>query len=301
MTAIPPALQQGDKVAIISTACKISSEEIESTKQLLTSWNLNVVIGKTINAQCNQFAGSDDLRAEDLQTMLDDKEITAVFFARGGYGSVRILDMVDWQSLTQNPKWLIGYSDVTAVLMHAYYNANTASVHGIMPVNITDTKTNVAVSSLRNILFGVNNTITAKPHKLNRCGEVSAEVIGGNLSVIYSLLASDSFQNSDDKILVIEDLDEYLYHIDRMMQGLKRAGKLKNLKALIVGQFSDMHDNTIPFGKTACEIIAESVKDYDFPLAFDFPIGHIATNNHAFIHGKAARFNVTPTSVTLIQ
>ncbi|MBO6117522.1 MAG: LD-carboxypeptidase [Bacteroidales bacterium] len=297
----PNTLQKGDSVAIISSARAISKEEIISAKQLFESWGLNVVVGKTVGAKDNQFAGEDLLRAQDIQTMLDNQEIKAVFFARGGYGSVRILDKVDWQTLKSNPKWLIGYSDVTAVLMHTYYNVSLSSVHGIMPVNITDLSDNAAVKSLHNILFSGNNEIVCPFYPLNRQGTATGELIGGNLSVLYSLLGSDSFADTEDKILFIEDLDEYLYHIDRMMQALKRSGKLNKIKALLVGQMSDMHDNAVPFGKTAYQIIAENVKDTDFPVAFNLPIGHIGILNHAFIHGKTATVTINSTHTIIKQ
>ncbi|MBR1774045.1 MAG: LD-carboxypeptidase [Bacteroidales bacterium] len=297
----PDTLKKGDSVAIISSARKITEKEVSFAKQLFKSWGLNAVLGKTIGKEDDQFAGDDILRAEDLQTMLDNSEIKAVFFARGGYGSVRILDKINWKSLANNPKWLIGYSDVTAVLMHSYYNASMSSIHGIMPINITDLSENTAVNSLKNILFNGNNEITCPSFPLNRQGRVTGEIIGGNLSVIYSLLGSNSFGDTEDKILFIEDLDEYLYHIDRMMQALKRSGKLNKIKALLVGQMSDMHDNNVPFGKTAYGIIADCLKDTDFPIAFNLPVGHIGTQNHAFIHGKSAEITISSDLVTIRQ
>ena len=298
---VPNRLKIGDKVAIVSSARAISEEEIHFAKELFLSWGLEVVVGKTIGERYNQFAGTDQQRAMDIQTMLEDSEIKAIFFARGGYGSVRILDKVDWNTLLSTPKWLIGYSDVTAILMHTYYNQNIQSIHAIMPVNILSLDNNIATDSLKEILFSGVNTLTSQPYSLNREGEAEGRLIGGNLSVIYSLLGSNSFLGTDNKILFIEDLDEYLYHIDRMMQALKRSGKLNKLRALLVGQMSDMHDNTIPFGKTPYEIILESVQDYDFPIAFNLPIGHIGTDNHAFIHGALASVSITKEKVEIIQ
>lgn len=297
---IPHTLKKGDRVGIISSARKITTQEIRPAKLLLESWGLEVVIGDTIGKQDNQFAGSDEQRWRDLQNMLCDVSIKAVFFARGGYGSVRILDKTDWNSLLQNPKWLIGYSDVTAVLMHAYYTVGVCGIHGIMPVNIQDTCDNAGVASLKNILFYGTNRIKMPYHTLNVCGKTAGILIGGNLSVMYSLLASNSFKDTDGAVLFIEDLDEYLYHTDRMMQALKRSGKLKNLKALLVGQMSDMHDNNVAFGKTAYEIISDSVKEYGIPVAFNLPVGHIGTENRAFIHGKRVNVDIN-SEYTLLE
>ena len=299
-TVCPNNLKQGDKVVIVSSARKITKKELEESIKLFSLWGLKVTLGKTIDKEDNQFAGDDTWRAEDIQRAINDKEIRAVFFARGGYGSVRILDKIDFSPLKDDPKWLIGYSDVTAVLMHCFFTQKLCCLHAIMPVNILNTEENTATDSLKNVLFNGKNTITAKANRLNRYGKIEGEIIGGNLSVIYSLLGSSSFSETKDKILFIEDLDEYLYHIDRMMQGLKRAGNLKDLKGLIVGTFSDMHDNDISFGKTAYEIILNAVKSYDYPVAFDVPIGHIGEKNHALIIGKYSSITINQQQ-TLIE
>lgn len=300
-TILPPLLQKNDKIAIISSARKINKSDLQIASQLFNSWGLEVVFGKTIDAEYNQFAGDDHLRAEDLQTMIEDKQIKAIFFAKGGYGSVRILDKINWKILQKNPKWLIGYSDVTAILIHTYYNIGIASVHGIMPINILNLDNSIAKSSLHDILFNGKNEIIVKSHPLNKLGTTKGELIGGNFSVIYSLLGSNSFLSTNNKILFIEDLDEYLYHIDRMMQALKRANKLKNLRALLVGQMTDMHDNNIPFGKTPYEIISEVANEYNFPVAFNLNIGHIGEDNHAFIHGLNTTIEITKDKVVIKQ
>ncbi len=296
-----PNLKANDKVIILSSARKITRLELQPAIELLSSWQLKVVLGKTIDQQDNQFAGSDDLRAQDIQRAIDDKQIKALFFARGGYGSVRVLDKVDFSALKNNPKWLIGYSDVTALLMHVFYTQNLCSLHAIMPVNILSKQESPATQSLKEVLFTAKNTITCPYNTLNRLGSAQAEIIGGNLSVIYSLLGSNSFQSTQDKILLIEDVDEYLYHIDRMMQALKRSGKLKGLKALLVGKFTDMHDNAIPFGQTAHQIISQSVQDYHYPIAFDVPVGHIGQENHAIIIGKNSFVSINSQGTTIEQ
>ena len=297
----PETLKIGDKVAIISSARAVDVADIQFAQELFESWGLEVVLGKTIGAKDNQFAGNDALRAEDLQTMIDDKSIKAIFFAKGGYGSVRILDKIKWQSLQKNPKWLVGYSDVTAILMHIYYNIGLPTIHGIMPINITSLSNSVATNSLKHILFNNNNIIECNSHHLNRQGKAEGTIVGGNLSVIYSLLGSNSLGDTDDAILFIEDLDEYLYHIDRMLQALKRSGKLGKVQALLVGQMTDMHDNTIPFGHTAYEIIKQITQEYNFPIAFNLPIGHIGEDNHAFIHGKRTEVEVARNKVIIKQ
>lgn len=293
MIKIPDFLKCGDKVVILASARKISEEELKDSISLLENKGLRVSLGKSINAEDNQFAGDDNLRANDLQSAIDDNEIKAIFFARGGYGSVRIIDKVDFSNLENNPKWLIGYSDITAILTHIYFKYSVASLHAIMPVNIKkEVYDSVAIKSLFDLLFGNGFSSSVKSEVAQQDCYVKGKVIGGNLSVLYSLLGSESFQETDDLILLLEDLDEYLYHIDRMMYALKRAGKLKNLKALLVGQMTQMHDNVIPFGKSAYEIIDEVVREYNYPKIYGVKVGHIAEENTAIFIGKEIEVKV---------
>lgn len=302
MIKIPPFLKQGDRVIILASARKITQQELCDTISLLEGKGLKVCLGESINAGENQFAGSDELRARDLQKAIDDKEIKAVFFARGGYGSVRIIDKVDFSPLETNPKWLIGYSDVTAILNHVYFKHSVASLHAIMPVNIKkEIFDSSAIESMLNLLFGKEFSFTTPCDFFQKDCKVKGRIIGGNLSVLYSMLGSESFGQTDDLILLIEDLDEYLYHIDRMMQALKRAGKLKNLKALIVGAMTQMHDNTIPFGKTAYEIIEETVKEYNYPKIFGVSIGHIEEKNNAVVIGGEMVIEVKNIQIKTLQ
>lgn len=302
MVKIPDFLKQGDKVIILSSARKISKEEISDTISLLQDKGLVVCLGESIGQECNQFAGSDELRAKDLQKAIDDNEIKAIFFARGGYGSVRIVDMVDFSSLERNPKWLIGYSDVTVILNHIYFKHSVASLHAIMPINIKRENFNSsAIESLFDLLFGKGFVYSSPCDFPQRDCKIKGRIVGGNLSVLFSLLGSESFGCTDDLILFIEDLDEYLYHIDRMMYALKRAGKLKNLKALIVGKMTQMHDNTIPFGKTPYEIIEEVVKEYDYPKIFGASIGHIEEKNNAIMIGEDVVFEINENIITTRQ
>lgn len=275
----PPYLRQGNKIGIVATARKITPEELQPAVDVFTSWGLEVVFGKNLFESSNQFSGTEEQRASDLQTMLNDETIAAVIVARGGYGSVKVIDRIDFTSFQQYPKWVIGYSDITVLHAHIHQLTGIATLHATMPVNFAAQVNNgEALATLQQTLFGEKLSHTFVPHMLNRGGEATGILVGGNLSVLYSLLGSVSFPDTDGKILFLEDLDEYLYHIDRMMMGLKRAGALSNLAGLVVGGMSDMRDNTIPFGKTAEEIIIEAVKEFDYPVCFGFPAGHITDN-----------------------
>lgn len=299
---IPPFLKPKDKIAICSSARKISLEEITPAIQTIENAGYTAVVGKTIGLSYNQFAGNDKERASDLQSMIDNPEIKAIWFARGGYGTVRILDMVDFSPLVANPKWLIGYSDVTALLSHLFFCCNMASLHAIMPLEVSpQTAVLPCVNKLFDIISGKGNNIECisdfKPQNV----EFEGEIIGGNLSVLYSLLGSESFGSTEGKILFIEDLDEYLYHIDRMMQALKRSGKLSKLKGLLVGAMTKMHDNTIPFGKSAYEIVAETVESYDYPKVFGIPTGHIGRDNNPIITGCKTKVSQQGNKITISQ
>lgn len=287
---IPEKLQKGDTVAIVATARKVKSEELDFAVEKLGSAGLKVVLGKSIGVENHQFAGSDQIRAEDFQSFLDDPEIKAIWCARGGYGTVRILDMLDFTSFQKKPKWIIGYSDVTALHAHIQ-KLGIATLHAEMPVLLKD-KSEESWESLLNVLNGKNPKYSWKGNPLNRAGKTEGILLGGNLSVLYSLCGSNSVPDMNGKVLFIEDLDEYLYHIDRMMQNLKRNDWFNQLAGLMVGGMSDMHDNTIPFGKNAEEIIADTVKEYDFPVAFNFPAGHLK-DNRALIFGKKINLKVS--------
>ncbi|MCF8296051.1 MAG: LD-carboxypeptidase [Saprospiraceae bacterium] len=288
----PDYLKKGDKIAIISTARKISPEEIEPSVKIFESWGLEVVLGENLFWEYNQFAGSDEQRTFDFQQMLDDPTVKAIICARGGYGTVKIIDNIDFTNFIKNPKWIVGYSDITVIHSHIHTKFGVETLHATMPINFPKDKlTNNAVESLRKALFGEKLKYELKLSEFSRKGIVEAEIIGGNLSILYSLIGSPSDINTEEKFLFIEDLDEYLYHIDRMMMNLKRAGKLENIAGLIVGGMSDMNDNEVPYGKTAKEIIAEIIETYNYPVLFDFPAGHIE-DNRALILGRNARLSV---------
>lgn len=287
MRITPPKLIKGDKIAIAASARKIGMDELAPAIKIFESWGLEVVLHEDLFAVDNQFAGNDATRAKVLNTYLKDDEIKAIIFARGGYGTVRIIDDIDFSSLLHQPKWLIGYSDITVIHSHVNVNSNINTLHATMPINMQQHNVNSSsINALKNILFDEHNIVYQIPqHSLNRFGTATAEVVGGNLSVLFSLLGSESDVDTNGKILFIEDLDEYLYHIDRMMQALKRAGKLSNLAGLIVGGLSDMRDNTIPFGLNAEQIVANAVKKYKYPIAYNFPIGHLEVNLPLLIGG----------------
>jgi len=292
----PNILQKGDIIAIVSTARKVSLTELKPALKIIKNWGLNVILGKTIEAEENQFAGNDALRTGDFQQMLDNPKVKAIWCARGGYGTVRIIDKLDFTEFKKHPKWIIGYSDVTVLHSHIH-NLGVESLHAQMPVSI-ETKTEATVNSIKDILFGKEYSITIPSEKNNRKGTASGELVGGNLSILYSLCGSPSAINTDGKILFIEDLDEHLYHIDRMLQNLKRNGMIANLKGLLVGGMTQMHDNDVPFGKTSEEIILDICKDFDFPIAFNFPAGHLE-DNRALVFGREVIFKVENNEVTL--
>jgi muramoyltetrapeptide carboxypeptidase len=295
---IPEKLKIGDKIGIISTARKITIEELSPAIKTLESWGLKVVLGINLFQEDDQFSGTVEQRTADLQSMIDDNSIKAILCARGGYGTVQIIDAIDFTNLKKNSKWIVGYSDVTVLHSHLN-NLGIASLHTTMPINF-ESNTKESLSSLKSSLFGNLNSIECKAHTLNKFGKIEGNIVGGNLSILYSLLGSQSDIDTTDKILFIEDLDEYLYHIDRMMMNLKRNGMLKNLKGLIVGEMSDMNDNSIPFGKTAEQIILEYTKDYDFPICFGFLAGHLVDNRCVSL-GIHSVLEISKNSVILSQ
>jgi muramoyltetrapeptide carboxypeptidase len=291
----PEYLQSGDTIAIVSTARKVSKSEMKPAIDMLTSWGLKVQPGKNLYHDHHQFAGTDEERVADLQRALNSKA-KAILFARGGYGTVRVVDALDWKKFTKAPKWLIGYSDLTILHSHIQKHFGIQSLHGPMAFNLSSLNAN-NLGVYKDTLFGSPlrySSSKQQPHleKLNRKGKARGILTGGNLSVLYSILGSQSDFETEGKILFLEDLDEYLYHIDRMMMNLKRNGKLKGLAGLIVGGMSDMKDNTIPFGRTAEEIIHDAVGEYSFPVVYGFPAGHIP-NNYPLIFGSEITLNVT--------
>ena len=292
----PNYLQKGDTVAIVSTARKVSKKELIPALAILKNWGLNVVLGNYIEAEEHQFAGNDNLRASDFQEMLDNPKIKAIWCARGGYGTIRMIDLLDFSNFKNNLKWIIGYSDVTVLHSHLH-QLGFETLQAQMPVSI-ETKTAACVQTLKNSLFGNNTTITIPSEVSNVTGNAKGVLVGGNLSMLYSLCGSSSSISTKGKILFIEDLDEYLYHIDRMLQNLKRNGMLDQLEGLIIGGMTQMHDNDIPFGQSSEEIILSICNDYNYPIVFNFPAGHIK-DNRALILGRKAELIISKTETIL--
>lgn len=292
----PPYLKKGDKVAIVCPAKKLPAPMTDAIS-LLQLWGLDVVLGETVTASYHQFAGDDDMRARDLQRFTDDDSVKAIFAARGGYGTIRMIDKVDFSNFAENPKWLIGFSDITLLHTHLFTNYNTQTIHGQMPVNIPDASA-YSLETLRKALFGEDLSYEFHSHTLNRPGNANGILIGGNLSLLVAASGSVSDLDYAGKILFIEDVGEYLYSVDRLIRALKRAAKLKDLAGLIVGGFTDIKDNDIPFGQTVPEIIMEVVKEYDYPVCFEFPAGHIPGNN-SLILGKNCTLAVQQLTVKI--
>ena len=286
----PPYLQKGDTIAIVSTARKNIDDNLKTTIDLLEGWGLKVKIGKTIGLDYYQLAGTDDQRAADFQEQMDNPNIKAIWCVRGGYGTVKIIDKLNFTQFKQNPKWIIGFSDVT--VLHSHLNRmGIESLHATMPVAIPRA-TDEAKNTLCAALFNDKLEYTLDCDALNHLGKAKGELVGGNLSILYSLLGSESAVDCMDKILFIEDLDEYLYHVDRMMVNLKRNGCLQNLKGIIVGAMTEMKDNEIPWGRNALEIIEDNVKGLNIPIIYNFPAGHIR-DNRALIFGRQVTIEVS--------
>jgi len=292
----PPSLKKGDTVAITCPAKKLP-HAITDAVNLLESWGLKVLLGDTVHAEFNQYAGDDALRAKDFQCFLDDDSVKAIFAARGGYGTIRIIDKIDFLGFAARPKWIIGFSDITVLHSHVFACFNTQSIHGQMPLTIPDGTTQ-SLETLRKALFNEPFDYQYQSTQENKAGEAEGILIGGNLTLLMTMSGSVSDMDYSNKILFIEDVGEYLYSIDRMMWNLKRSGKLAKLKGLLVGGFTELKDNEVPFGLTAAEIIREHTNEYNFPVCFDFPAGHIE-NNHALILGKTVNLNAGPHQVHL--
>ncbi len=295
----PPYLQQGDTIGIVAPARFITREELQAAIRFLTIQGFLVKTAPHLYSKHYQFAGTDDERAQDMMEMIEDPTVKAILCARGGYGTIRILDLLNLRKLQQNPKWIIGYSDITALhgLISGWYGIET--LHATMPINFPDSvQGNESTLGLIKALKGEPISYELKPHPLNLSGNGSGVLIGGNLSILASISGTTGDMSYNGRILFIEDVDEYLYHIDRMIMQLKRSGKLKEIAGLIVGHFSDMKDNNEPFGSTAYEIIYSAVKEYRIPVCFGFPAGH-AEPNLPLIIGRTVNLNVSHEGVKI--
>lgn len=293
----PAFLSPGDEVAIIAIGKKVEEKDIYPAVEIITGWGLKVRLGKNIFKSHLIFAGSDSERLSDLQEMIDDKDVKAIFCARGGYGATRIIDGLDFSSLAQGPKWLIGFSDITALLTLGT-EKNFFPLHALMPFQFKLPEYEKSVKSIRNALFGENHSISSAPNILNKVGKVKAPVTGGNITMLTHVIGTASDFNARGKILLLEEVEEYLYRLDRLMVHLKRAGKLDGLAGVIVGHMTYMLDNGSPYGKDAMEIIHEHVSDLGIPVCFGFPAGH-EPDNLAIPFGIPADFEVNENGAVL--
>lgn len=276
---IPPYLQPGDRVGITCPASKISPDAAQYAAEVISSWGFEVVLGETVGTAYHNFSAPDNVRLRDLQGLLDDPSVKAILFGRGGYGMIRILDQLHFDKFRHAPKWICGYSDITALHIHVHKHCRVATLHAMMCSGITpETRDDEYVQSLKQAWLGIPAHYTFDSFPLNKTGSAEGILIGGNLSLLANLSGTSSQPDCRGKILFIEDVGEYKYHIDRMMYQLQRAGWLEGLSALLVGAFTDIKDTTTPFGMSVYEIIYQHVKDAKFPVAFGFPAGHQKQN-----------------------
>jgi len=288
----PPYLKTGDKIAIVAPSGKIANDKISPAIQTLENWGLKVITGEYLHGAYHQFSATDDERTADFQKMLDDESVRAILCARGGYGSNRIIDHLDFSNFVKSPKWIIGFSDITVFHSHIHSNFGIETIHGTMTAGLQNNEEdNPATDSLRAVLFGGKINYILNLHQLNRKGIAEGVLTGGNLAILCSLIGTPSDIQTDGKILFIEEVGEYLYRLDRMMWQLKRAGKLNNLAGLVVGGLTEMKDSETPFGKTAHKIIKECVEEYDYPVCLDFPAGH-QDDNRAMIFGRNVHLEI---------
>jgi muramoyltetrapeptide carboxypeptidase len=304
---IPSYLKQGDMIGICCIAGYITLEEAQSSINKMKEWGFEIKIGDTIGKRDFTFGGTDEERLDDFQQMLDDKNIKAIMCARGGYGSIRIIDKIDFTIFVLHPKWIIGFSDVTVLHCHINSNYSIATLHSKMCNSFPDDWNNAepvqvdSIESIRKSLVGEKMNYTVIPNAQNKTGIANGTLIGGNLSTIESLASSTSEIKTAGKILFVEDTDEYLYSIDRMFWNLKRSNKLSQLKGLIIGGFKIKKDDVgEEFGKTLEEIVLEKVKEYNYPVCFDFPVGH-QKNNFALKCGVKHQLIVNSTQCTLTE
>jgi muramoyltetrapeptide carboxypeptidase len=296
----PPYLKKGDTIAITCPASFMLKEKAQTCIETLQQWGLQIMVGKTLgSSSINYFSGTDEERLNELQAMLDDKSINAILCGRGGYGVGRIVDQLDFTRFKKNPKWIIGYSDITVLHAHIFANLKIATLHSPMASAFNDGVAGEPyIQSIKKALFGKPANYKCAVHPFNQIGEATGELVGGNLSLLAHLIGTKSDINTNNKILFIEDVGEYIYSIDRMLYQLKRSEKLSKLRGLIIGGFTDMKDTERPFGKTVYEAIHDLVKEYHFPICFQFPVGH-STENYALKVGGIYQLKVGKKAVTL--
>ena len=300
MIKIPPYLKKGDTIGITCPAGYMIAQKAEACIGTLQHWGFEVMVGKTLGSRSkNYFSGTDDNRRDELQAMLDDENIKAILCGRGGYGVGRIIDQLDLTKFKKNPKWIIGFSDITVLHAHLFTKLKVASLHAPMASAFNEGE-NEFIKSLHNALIGKKSRYSCKAHRLNKQGTVKAELVGGNLSLLAHVTGTPSAINTKNRILFIEDIGEQVYNIDRMMYQLKRSGKLDGLAGLIVGGFTDMEDTERPFGKTAYEVIKEITDEYDYPVCFGFPVSH-GKENYALKIGVSYTLKVSKNKTDLTE
>ncbi len=290
----PPYLKAGDTVAIVAPSGILNhrEKEVNQAIDLLKDWDLNVVVGDHVYKKAGHFAGTDDERCEDFQKALDNPNIKAIWCARGGYGTVRILDKIDYSKYKDNPKWIIGYSDITAI-HNQLNNIGSESIHAMMCTSLTDDleAINESLSSFKATVFGESITYFLEGSEYNKTGTASGQLVGGNLTMLHTMLGSETSINTSEKILFIEEIGEYKYHIDRMLQSLKRAGYFDNCKGVIVGDMTKLRKNTTLWGTSIEQLILDALAEYNFPIVFNMPAGH-EKDNRAMILGRNVKLTI---------
>jgi len=300
MIKIPGYLKKGDTIGLTCPAGYMDYEKTKTCIATLKKWGFNVIVGKTIGGTSeNYFSGTDQGRLADLQAMMDDDSIQAILCGRGGYGVGRIIEQINFKKFTKKPKWIIGFSDITILHAHIFSNYNIATLHAPMAAAFNEAGyINRYVQSLKSALEGKWAKYSCEPHELNRTGEAIGELVGGNLALVSHLVGTDSDYKTKGRILFLEDVGEYTYNIDRMMYQLKRSGKLSKLAGLIIGGFTDMKDTDRPFGKPVYQLIHDIIKDYDYPVCFNFPVSH-GKENYALKIGAGYKLKVSKSKITL--
>ena len=302
MIKIPPYLKKGDTIGITCPAGYMARDKAQACIETLQQWGYQVMVGKTLGSNStNYFSGTDEERLTELQALLDDESINAILCGRGGYGVSRIIDQLDFKKFKKKPKWIIGFSDITVLHAHIFTTCKIASIHAPMAAAFNDGgAANEFVLSLKKMLAGKKNKYICATHLFNKQGTAMGELVGGNLSLLAHLTGTPSGINTKNRILFIEDIGEYIYGIDRMLYQLKRSGKLDSLSGLVIGGFTDMKDTDRPFGKTVYEAIQEIVKEYDYPVCFNFPISH-GKENYALKIGGIYQLSVGKKTVQLFE
>lgn len=298
----PPYLKAGDTIAIVAPSgiLKNRQKEVQQAVDLLKSWGLHAIVGEHVFSQDNHFAGTDAQRCEDFQKAMDNPTVSAIWCARGGYGTVRILDKLDFTKFKLKPKWLIGYSDITA-LHNQFHNEGFESIHALMCTSLTDDLNDISesIETFRKAIFGEPLTYTLEGSKYNRVGTASGELVGGNLTMLHTMLGSKTSINTSGKVLFIEEIGEYKYHIDRMLQSMKRAGYFDECAGVLVGDMSKLRKNTTFWGSSVEQLILDALSEYDFPIAFNMPAGH-EKDNRAMILGRMIEMKVGIEQSTLV-